>query len=174
MISERFLQTLVLLVVVGIAKSLCDRSCTLTLEIDPNNPDSELCLLPTEEPLGADSVRHRSSSLHCALEVAANFEGTVCIYLCPGVHNLPVDTNRSSDSLTASNTTVVIKAVNSASVDVVCIDGEELPDSNYDVFPMVFGANTNVEICGVNFMNCARPLLFYAAESVTIDNCSFR
>ena len=43
-----------------------------------------------------------------------------------------------------------------------------------DEFPLKFGASTSVIIEGVNFTDCARPLLFNGTDNVTVEDSHFR
>ena len=94
---------------------------------------------------------------------------TVCIDLTPGEHVLEY-------SRRVIGRDVVISGGGPQEVIVVCHNASEenLSESGYDQFPLRFGNESRVMVRGVRFEGCARPLLFYEAQNVTLEDCSFR
>lgn len=94
---------------------------------------------------------------------------TVCVDLTPGEHVLGY-------SQRVIDRDVVISGGGPQEVTVVCRSAteENLPESSYDDFPLRFGNESRVTVRGVRFEKCARPLLFYEARNVTLEDCSFR
>lgn len=94
---------------------------------------------------------------------------TVCIDLTPGEHVLEY-------SQRVIGRDVVISGGGPQEVTVVCRSASEenLSENGYDQFPLRFGNESRVMVRGVQFEGCARPLLFYEARNVTLEDCSFR
>ena len=139
-------------------------SCPVTIQIDPSGTSG------TASYIGGNQ-HYTFTDLDTALDHLQFQSGndTVCINLTPGEHTLGY-------SLRVIERDVVISGGGQQVVNVVCCNASEgnLSESRYDQFPLRFGDKSQTVVRGIQFKGCARPLLFYEAWSVTLEDCSFR
>ena len=121
--------------------------------------------------INGDNRHYTFTDLGMALDSLEFQSGndTVCIDLTPGEHVLGY-------SQRVIDRDVVISGGGPQEVTVMCHSDSEgnLPESGYNDFPLRFGNESRVTVRGVRFEKCARPLLFYEAQNVTLEDCSFR
>ena len=137
-------------------------NCPVVIQIDHSG---------TSGAINADNRHYTFTDLGMALNSLEFQSGsdTVCVDLTPGEHVLGY-------SQRVIDRDVVISGGGPQEVTVMCRSDSEgnLPESGYNDFPLRFGNESRVTVRGVRFEKCARPLLFYEAQNVTLEDCSFR
>ena len=148
--------------------SVTTPDCFITMQIQPDQTSSSNCLGEL-----AKGQEYQISSMECALKMIANSNllvnesGKVCIKLAVGEHAISY-----SDRIILSD--IIISGNGSDVVILTCSDEGTLSQDSYTEFPIHISGQATVEIRGVSFRECARPLLFSGTERVTLEDCSFR
>lgn len=91
----------------------------------------------------------------------------ICLNLSAGIHTLSYSERVMENDFTLTGS-------GSQNTVVMCVNEDELSQDNYVHFPLHFANRTVIEINGVSFKGCARPLLFSETSRVALDDCSFR
>ena len=92
---------------------------------------------------------------------------SICLHLTAGEYMLSY-----SEKIMRSN--FILTGLSSQETMVTCVNGDTLSQDNYTSFPLHFGNQSTIEISGLSFKECARPLLFNGSSRVTLEDCSFR
>ena len=157
-----------MLILLATIVSVLPQNCPITMLIEPIETSSLEC--PGELTNGQE---YQIPSMECALEMIArsnfftNESLKVCIQLTAGEHTILY-----SDRIIFSD--IAISGNGSDVVTLTCSDDYSLSQDSYTEFPIHISGQATVEIEGVSFSGCARPLLFNGTENVTLEDCSFR
>lgn len=169
MVGSRGPKLTALLVLLAMAVPVLTTECPIVMQINPaenTSPDCQGELTSGQE--------YQIPSMECALSMIArsdlseNENGTVCIQLAAGEHTISY-----SDRIIFSD--IVINATGAATLTCTTeVDEEFLSQGGYKTFPIHVSGQATVEIHGVIFKGCARPLLFNGTERVVLEDSSFR
>ena len=143
------------------------QDCSLTIQVDPTLMDITGCsvsqLIERKECL--------LTAMDSALEVLTSDDLSggerICLNLTTGKHALSY-----SERVMENN--FMLTGVGSQNTVVMCVEEDNLSQDEYAKFPLHFANQTVVEISGLSFKGCARPLLFNELSGITLHDCSFR
>ena len=167
-LKGKMLRTLMLLLATSVpAFSYTIPDCSITMQIEPAGAPQN-CL---DELVNGQE--YQIPTIECALKLIysnnmlSNESGIVCIHLAAGEYVITYSNRIIFSDLSISGN-------GRDEVFLSCSDEASSSLEGYEEFPMHVSGQAAVEIQGVTFRRCARPLLFNGTKRVILNDCTFR